>query len=96
MTVSPYYGIPIPADATGVTITITPNTYKFNAMLRGQSEEGDLYGGTESGWVTGSYTASSLPLYDGTHKATFLALNTQGVAGDFSAGYPVFDIVFTQ
>lgn len=96
-TLSDYYAIPIPEDATGVSITITPSTYRFNCMFRHINETNPhlLTLVTESGWQTGSYTRNDIPYVEGRGASQMICLNTQGVSGNFSAGDPVFDITFT-
>ena len=96
-TLSDYYAIPIPEDATGVSITITPSTYRFNCMFRHINETNPhlLTLITESGWQTGSYTRNDIPYVEGRGTSQMICLNTQGVSGNFSAGDPVFDITFT-
>lgn len=74
---SDYFPIPIPSDATSVSISLTPSSQYFAAIFSEYSNNAYSTALLDTGWKQGSHTISSIPS-GATHMSVASKYNSSG------------------
>lgn len=86
----PYYGVPVPPNASSVTVSITSNTLMiggyFIAMINGKWTQVK----SNQSYVTGTYTKAieAVAGQEDFHGQTYLVVASKPASGNFSADQP--------
>ena len=92
---SDYYPIPVPIDATSVTVSITPNTQFFNiSYLEQDVENATNRKYAETGWQQGSYTYTIPTGTVGTNRVLGFNAKYNSSGGTYAAEPTEFVVQF--